>query len=246
MKNRQRFLALALVAAVPVAGAADIAVASVCSSALPSSPESVATGDVATEPFVTNTHIGNYWSAYAMESGDWDEGWGYSDPGNVNLPLARVLNAMFVLQFSAPPGAPSTNFLTYSHSYVVNSIDEIQTNCSTAETKFAYTTWGFWVDDWTRLYLPFFYGLSVPERAGTLVHEARHANEVGHDGGTGCPRAASCDTSWNYQGANRYQVQWLWYYAGTSPAAVDLRLKAIDRANAILATGFNTDPGFRI
>jgi hypothetical protein len=152
MSGTKRILTCTLVAASALAVDSTSAQAQ-ASCTLPQSPEIWATGDVWYEPQVTQQLINHYWDAYAMERGDWDEGWGFDDCRNVNLPLARTFNAMFAVHLSAPPGAGSDNFLTYSHSYVVDSIDEIQTSCTWSD-GFARTQWGFWRDDWTRLYPP--------------------------------------------------------------------------------------------
>ena len=98
--------AILLAGAIPAYG-------SPCSDVLPSNPDTTMSGDEAYVPLWGQTQINNWWSAYAMEYADWDEGWGYSHCGNVSLPLARTFNAMYAVQYSAPPGAGSDNFLGF-------------------------------------------------------------------------------------------------------------------------------------
>jgi hypothetical protein len=194
-------------------------------------------------------YIDFFWAAYDFDQGDWDDGFGYEAACDINLPLARTFNALYALHYAAADYATDPDdrngpILRWGGSYARSHIDELDARCGDG-TLFGYTQWG--VDAYTDLYLPFFYQLSVPERAGTILHESRHADGVSHDAGTNCPRMGSCDSSWEYNGANRWQVVWLWDYAFT---AVDtnlaLRDRARDRGNAILAGGFTTAPGFVI
>src|SRR5262245_14032290 len=90
------------------------------------------------------------------------------------------------------------------------------------------------------LYMPFFYGSTVPMRAGTIIHEARHASWVGHD-------VDPKDSSWAYNGAWRFHVSWLaWFARACQNSTLALKASAVQRANAILDNAFVTDPGFRI
>jgi hypothetical protein len=204
-----------------------------------------ATGDTAFDAFCTQDSINQHWEDFDFDQEDWDDGFGYDDPCNRNGPLGRTFNALNFLDFfgtSKPDD--SDNWLPWFYSFASDAIDELDARCESGDPNgcvFARTTRG--VDDYTRLFWPFFYGLDVPSRAGTIVHEARHADGKGHDGGSGCPRGASCDTTWGYSGANTFQVLYLWWVraqgAGISPA---LRSRARTRANNVLANGFNTRP----
>ena len=118
-------------------------------------------------------------------------------------------------------------------------------------------------DDYTELYLPFFYNENSVERAGTLVHEARHADWCGHNGNDGsnkCPALSnSCDEKYldgcggfgspSGRGANGYQVLWLWWYAFEADAqhsSSTMKAWARDEANRILNTMFDVNPCFNI
>jgi hypothetical protein len=103
----------------------------------------------------------------------------------------------------------------------------------------AYTWWG-WQDNKTELYLGYFYNEPVVARAATLVHEARHADGKGHDAGNN-------DSSWAYNGAWRWDVCWLaWFaFAGTR-TSIAMKTLATQRANNIINSRFTTHPGFNV
>ena len=184
------------------------------------------------------------WDAHDFDKGDWDQGFGYHSVCDVQRPLARTLNAIWCLNYSAEDYMDESydrNILQWGGRYVREKIDELDARCGDG-TYIAFTQWGGWifVDDWTQLHLGFFYSRAVSERAGVLVHEARHASGKGHNDGNN-------DSSWEYNGAWRWHVAWLaWFaFAGTrtSPA---MRTLARQRANIILATRFTTPPGFTV
>jgi hypothetical protein len=238
--NTRNILTLTL-SALALASAGDQALAQSC--AYPQPIDIVGSGDIHYDQFVTNDHIARYWRDFALDREDWDENWGYDDPGNLNLPFARAMTGFWALENSAPWGAGSDNFLTWGYRFSVDNIDEIRTECT---LDFIGRTRDFFLDSWTKLGIPWFYHSTVPERAGTVVHEARHANGVGHSS-CGCPRGKSCDKDWNYFGANTYQVIWLEWFASTAANTTPaMQQRARDRANEILSSGFCTDPGFRI
>jgi hypothetical protein len=90
--------------------------------------------------------------------------------------------------------------------------------------------------------MTFFYGRAVSERAGTLVHESRHAGGKEHDAG-------NKDSSWEYNGAWRWQVCWLSWFAGAAEptrSTAAMRTVARQRGNIILTSEFTTPPGFTI
>lgn len=212
-------------------------------------PDNNASGDALYGPNIcSDAKIKQYWNDLDFDEGDWDEGFGYSDVCNINLPLARTFNALWVLENSAPGGrASSGNLLQTGYNFTKDNIDELDGVC---HRSYYARTYHFpvIVDEKTELSYSFFYDVSAPERAGTLVHEARHANGKGHSADDDeCPRGGSCDTHWEDWGANTYHVTWLWWFVATgvntTPALKDL---ARDKANYILSAGYRTPPGFRI
>jgi hypothetical protein len=208
------------------------------------------------------TFINDMWSRFDFDKGDWDSGFGYEDPCNNARPLARTFNALQLLAYGLT-GSPtcstsSPNVLNWAYCWAGNQIDELDGRCgsgSATSGKRAHTQHGPIVDNYTELYWPFFYGETVVQRAGTLFHEARHASGCGHNGGTGCPRGASCDRGWSdgceFQwsgaGANRYQVSYLSWFASTAVWTTSaVKASAVSEANSVLRRGFNTDPCFRL
>ncbi|MBN8739427.1 MAG: hypothetical protein J0H86_07955 [Xanthomonadaceae bacterium] len=205
-------------------------------------------------PVCEQRFIDQFWNHFDFDKGDWDDGFGYDDPCNVNQPLARTFNALYLLAYSAQDYATSTsdfsgNALRWGYPYSATKIDELDGRCGSGDknTGARATTYTGLQDNRTVLKWPFFYGEVVVERAGTILHEARHAGGKSHNGGTGCPRKASCDTNWAYEGANMYQVLYLWWFrvAGTRTTTA-MKNRARSEAQSIIDRGFNTNPGFVI
>ena len=76
--------------------------------------------------------------------------------------------------------------------------------------------------------------------ASSLVHEARHADGKGHDSGNN-------DSSWDYNGAWRWQVAWLaWFAVDGQSTSTAMKNQARQRANNIINNNFDTHPGFNV
>lgn len=152
------------------------------------------------------TYINQFWNHFDFDKGDWDEGFGYEAACDVNRPLARTFNSLYLLAYSAEDYAKSTsdfsgNALRWGYPYAATHIDELDGRCGSGDKNSgarATTYTGAFADDRTVLKWPFFYGEVVVERAGTILHESRHAAGKSHNGGSGCPRKGSCDTNWAY------------------------------------------------
>lgn len=202
-------------------------------------------------------YINDMWSRFTFHTDDWDDGFGYDDACNNALPLARTFNALQLLGYShtsTPNCGTSGNFLDWVYCWAGNAFEELEARCGNG-TERAYTSFGGF-SSYTHLYLPFFYEEDVVQRAGTLVHEARHAEGwCSHE--CSCPRGGSCDpnfgagcTGWfssDGMGTNAYQVIFLNWYATTATWATDaLKASAVIEANYILDQGFCTDPCFRL
>jgi len=218
-------------------------------------PDKDASGDnlygprICWQPFVDYA-----WPAWGFTYDYWQDGWGYDDCCNTDKPLARCLNAIWLLDYSAPNPADeswSSPILNWGCRFARNVHDDIRARCGDG-TYGAYSWWGPFTDDRCELYLNFFYGLDVPARAATLVHEARHLDGQGHDAnfpswsGFG-PGRSGADSSWGYEGAWMYDALYLWWFyaagSGTTPA---LREQARQRAQFIIDNAFVTHPGYVI
>ncbi len=205
-------------------------------------------GDAAMGGLCNQSAINQFWHDFDFDKDDWDNGFGYEDPCNINLPLGRTFSALNVLDFFGTSKAEnSSNWLPWFYAFSSNAIDELDARCDFGRAcdgcVLATTVSGPIIDNYTVLKWPFFYSLDAPSRAGTIVHEARHADGKGHNCGSGCPRGGSCDSSWGYNGANTYQVLYLWWlYAEGRGIARPLRNMARNRANGILSSGFCNRP----
>lgn len=228
------------------------------------------TAVMVTEPRVGNwcnqTWVNYFWDAYDFDKDDWDNGFGFSNACDTSRPLGRTMNAIYIVNYADGPGSKSRSdfsgsILHWGGNYTMREIDELDARCGSG-TKRAYTQWG-WQDNYTRLYLPFFYNENVVERAGTLVHEARHADWCGHNGNDGsnkCPaRSSSCDESFdngcsgigspNGRGATGFQALWLWWFTVDADSITGTSTRkafARDEANRIFSTMFDSNPCFNI
>ncbi len=201
------------------------------------------------------TLINQFWDHFDFDKGDWDDGFGFEAPCDINRPLARTFNALWLLAYSAEDYAKKTsdfsgNALRWAYPYSSTYIDELDGRCGSGDKNKGNraTTWyGPFIDNTTELYWPFFYGENVVQRAGTILHESRHGAGKGHDAGSSCPRGASCDSSWGYKGANMYQVLYLWWFRvdGTRTTSA-MREFARAEGQWIINNGFQTNPGFVI
>ena len=230
-----------LVAITLTALPADLATAQSC----PATPDNEASGDSHFNGNVCRDDlISKYWNDFDFDKTDW-QGYGYEDVCNIDLPLARTFNAIWVLQNAAAAGRGGT-LLYDGYDFVADNVDELDAVCD--EDFIAHTQWGL-ADNYTQLSRHFFFSgdITPPERASTLVHEGRHAQWVGHDGDADCKRQRSCDSRWDYFGANTYQVIWLWWYIEegqhSTPA---LKAAAREKANYVLSQGFVDVPNFRL
>jgi len=204
-------------------------------------PNLDATGDTLYAPRICwQPFIDWAWEAFDFDEGDWDDGFGYENVCDNTGPLCRTMSGIWCLTYSADNyqnESYDSNILQWGCRFARNAIDELDGRCG--DGLIAYTQWGPFIDDKTELYLAYF-AQAVSLRAGTLVHEARHADGRGHDSG-------SNDSSWSYNGAWRWQVCWLaWFaFAGTRTSTA-MKTLATQRANNIINSNFDTHPGFNV
>jgi hypothetical protein len=190
--------------------------------------------------------VDDMWHDFDFDKENWDDGYGYDAACDLNLPLARTFNALGLLGLfgqSKPDDSP--NWLPWFYAYASNEIDELDGLCGkgTMTGTLATTTWGPFIDNKTELYWGYFYGQDAPSRAGSIVHEARHAAWWNSHNGDSCAINPSCDENWGTWRANTLEVMYLWWLrAQGNGATTQLRELARDRANGILATGFDSRP----
>jgi hypothetical protein len=223
-----------------------------------------------TEPVVggwcTQNWVDYFWDAYDFDSGDWDQGFGYPNACDRTRALGRTFNAIYVLNYADGPGGKSRSdfsgsILHWGGNFSMREMDELDARCGDG-TKRAYTTWGVG-DNYTELYLPFFYNENVVERAATILHESRHADWCGHSGNDGSNKCSagsdSCDESFDDgcsgfaspsgRGATGYQALWLWWFTVDADSITGTSTRkafARDEANRIFNTMFDINPCINI
>lgn len=205
-------------------------------------PNLDATGDTLYGPRICNQPFIDWaWNAFDFDKDDWDDGFGYEEVCNNRRPLSRTMSGVWCLTYSAENyqnESFDSNILQWGCRFARNAIDELDGRCGDGSAIAA--TWrGAFVDDRTELYLGYF-AQAVSLRAGSLVHEARHADGRGHDAG-------NKDSSWGYNGAWRWQVCWLaWFAAVGTRTSAAMKTAARQRANNILNSNFIQHPGFNV
>ncbi|HEU4405983.1 MAG TPA: VCBS repeat-containing protein [Polyangiaceae bacterium] len=243
---------LSATAALLALGPAGEAHAQVCGQQYPLDPS--ISGDLYYSAFGTCEpwFFDHFWDAYDFDEVNWNEGFGHDNTCNVNLPLARTMNAIYALTYSSPtPDYHSSDgyqgdILEWGGLYAPKKIDELDGSCEGPPGVIASTWNEPIIDNLTELYLPFFYSNNVAQRAATIIHEARHASGSDHDAYCG-GATKQCDSSWDYNGAYRYDVAWAAQFVERGVGApAHLKARLTDDANNELAGFFAVDPGFRL
>ncbi|HEY3115206.1 MAG TPA: hypothetical protein VGK54_00535 [Chloroflexota bacterium] len=220
-------------------------------------PDKDASGDNFYGQFIcSQAYIDYFWSTYGFSGNKdyWDDGFGWEDPCNVDKPLARTFNSLYMLTYSANDylnDSYSSPILNWARRYVRENIDDLRSLCGDG-TAVASSFSGIFVDDRVELYLGMWYGQAVPERASTFVHEARHMGDKDHNAqfppgsvfGAGNDGA---DSDWNYQGAWMYETLYLWwFYAAGDRTTSAMRQRARQMGNLYLDNAFATRPPYSI
>lgn len=189
--------------------------------------------------------VDTLWGDFDFDKENWDDGLGFDDPCNVNLPLARTFNSLALLRLFGPSKpADSGNWLPWFYAFSSNAIDELDGECGNGRTFGTLaTTFSGLQDNRTELYWGYFYGQDVPSRAGTIVHEARHADGGPSHDGSSCS-AGSCDSAWGLWGSRTYEVLYLWWLRAAGGGSVSTAVSNLSqaRANTVLATAFDARP----
>jgi hypothetical protein len=200
----------------------------------------------------SQTYIDYFWNTYGFNGNKdyWDDGFGWDQACNTDLPLARTFNACYALTYSASDWANddySGAMLNWARRYVRDQIKSLRSKCGDGSAIARSFGSGL-----VELYLGCWYSKDVPGRVETLCHESRHQGGKPHNanfpaGSVFGEGKSGADTTWDYQGAWMYGALYLWwYYAAGARTTSALKERARQRANVVIDNAFATHPGFNI
>lgn len=211
--------------------------------------DNVTSGDDLYAPRACWQELVNWaWAAFGFQNDFWDDGFGYEDACNRDLPVNRTMSGIWLLCYSAPDPDKdeySSNCLHWARRYCYNQIDSLRSLCGDGSAVASAS--GSNVD----LFLDYWYGQDVAVRASTLLHEARHIGGKAHDAdfpdGSSFGEGGGADSSWDYEGAWMYETLYLWwFYADGRHSTTALKERARQEANVYIDNAFATHPGFNI
>jgi hypothetical protein len=226
----------------------------VCGATVPSKALS---GDDFYGPLIASqAMVSFFWNTYGFKDSSaattWTNGWGYEDPYNTDLPLARTFTGLYALTYSAPnwqDDSYSSTMLNFARRYVRENIDDLRARCGNG-TAAAHSFYGPLVDDRVELYKDYWYTSVVVERASTLLHEARHMGGKSHNADFppwSVYSGSGADTDWAYDGAWAYDTNYLWWFytQGTNTTS-GMKNIAKQLGNFMIQNCFATRPPFVI
>ena len=168
---------------------------------IPTIPDKATTGDNLYGPrSCWQEFIDWAWAAHGFQNDYWDDGFGYEDCCNTDLPLARTLNALWLLNYSSDDYWNedwSNNILHWGRRFVREQIDDLRSKCGDGSA--IARSFG----DHVELYLGCFYNKDVAGRAETFVHESRHQSGRPHNanfptGSVFGEGKSGADSTWDY------------------------------------------------
>lgn len=208
-------------------------------------------------PYNSN-HVNTMVDWYDMDRGNWDNGWGWYAANDAGRPFLRTMNALTLIRI-----APNNSFwgggenidpVCYAYAEEVrrwlgsaknfshNAIDELDGECRSGNAV-ARTFWGPVIDNYTNLYMFYFYTEPLVEKAGVILHEAQHATWDGHDGNGGCDLGFSCDRTYAQWNANSLQMTYMWALTRSGYSLSDFqRQQAMARVVNRAKSNFNSPP----
>ncbi len=185
-------------------------------------------------------YISKYWDDFNMLKWNWNDGFGFHDVCNNDLPLGRMMNTIHALNITKNIKYKKS-ILNWAYDYAEGDIITLSMACGDGSLNARNTL------SKVTFFMSGIYGeKSVIRRAGILLHEARHTRRI-HNGWGNCPSGASCDSSWGYGGANQYHVLWLWWFGRHSKYTSEaLKNDALRDARWRHDNRFNINPGKNI
>lgn len=189
------------------------------------------------------------WSAFGFKNKYWDDGFGYYDACNRNLPLNRTMAAIWLLCYSADDynnDDYSNDCLHWARRYCWNQIDSLKSFCGDGSAVASASGSN------VNLFLDYWYDQTMEVRASTLLHEARHLGAKSHNanfpsGSVFGAGNSGADSSWGYEGAWMFEALYLWwFYADGRRTTTALKAHARQESNLYIDNAFATHPGFNI
>jgi hypothetical protein len=217
-------------------------------------PDKAASGDAFYGSFICDQqYVDYFWFTYGFSGTGttWQNGFGYEDCCNTDLPLARAFNGCYVLTYSASDYLNddySGACLNWARRYVRENIKSISASCGETGGPVARNPGG---SGNIEVFSPFFYSKTAPGRAETLLHEARHGalshNAKFPKGSTFGEGKDGADSNWAYNGAWMYGALYLWwYFAQGARTTSAIRELARQRANVVIDGAFAEHPGYSV
>jgi hypothetical protein len=217
---------------------------------IPTIPDKEVTGDNLYGPRMCDQSFVDWaWSAYKFNSDYWRNGFGFEDVCNTDLPAARTLSALWLLNYSAEDYTNedyNSSCLQWGCRYVRDQVGDLRSMCGDGSA--IARSFG----DRIELYLGCFYSKDVPGRAETLMHESRHQGGKPHNanfptGSVFGEGKSGADSDWQYEGAWMFGALYLWwFYAEGTRTTPAIREAARQRAQLVIDNAFATPPGYVI
>ena len=186
------------------------------------------------------THAGKF----GLKSNDWKNGWGFNSCTEKS-PLKRVLKSLELIKISRNDNLSSNKAINYMYNRAANYTNEIKPLCARDENQGAVGSFA-----WGKMKL---YSAGIKTDlmylTSIITHEARHRKKM-HNvffSPGECTWGGSCDSSYDYYGANAYELVYLWAYGVQSQnSSRYTRQRALDIAQITNKTAFKVSPNFNI
>ena len=212
-------------------------------------PDTDTSGESLYGPRINQEFINWAWPPYKFNKTYSVNGFGWDDCTNTDLPLARIFDSLWLLNYSADDYMNEDyngDALHWGCRYVRDQVNQLWAKCGDGSA--IATTFG----DRIELYLGCFYQKDVSGRAETLVHESRHRGGKPHNatfpaGSVFGAGKGGADSDWGYEGAWMFGALYLWwFYADGRRSTTALKNAAKQRANVVIDNAFATHPGFTV
>jgi hypothetical protein len=223
MKSNSRKLSLILLT-VAALGGISTAQADSCTASLNWTPDVTQADRAIMKNACASGWLPHWWAVYgfAARANYWNDGFGSDQICNADLPLGRMMNALYLLKFSYLPANNWGNFkgmyIQWGYPYAAKQFVEanaMEAHCGEYKKdgmpKQYASTAIKGLEDHFEWKMGFFYLENPVERAMTLFHESTHrGTRKNHH--NNCEDKGEKDRSWAYHGAYYYGVNWLRSY----------------------------------